>query len=178
MGFFLALLLAGLFASPLNAAQLQICTDDKTVSWIREHDDQRIRSLFVGVLTKASMKVDDYSICEVEYPVAPQMLEVETRGNLRMFALLVPTYMRSFSDVELQGFMAHEVGHVAVGKAHGRGIGVEKMADAKGASWIGKEAMVAFLNSIRRELHRYSQQLHAGIKAEIDERLQALGALK
>ena len=176
--FILGLFLGAFLTSSVQAAELQICTNDKDFAAImREHTDARIRATYIRILQKAGVDVGMFSVCEIEHPLA-RILSVVKKDGRGMFALLLPSFMRSYSDTQLEGLIGHEVAHVVIGFRLFGGVAVEKQADAKAAEWVGKDAVIAMLRAQETELVRFPLELRGAAADELHKRIDALSVAK
>ncbi|MBP9757361.1 MAG: hypothetical protein KBD06_02060 [Candidatus Pacebacteria bacterium] len=169
----LVLLFVGILHAPLHAAEFAKCDLDDAEN-VREHPSPRVRELFAQLLRKAGQRPEKFALCE-GWPIIPQIALVQTRSGQRVHEVAFPWYVSWYSDDEILGIFAHELGHLPI---HGAAIGAmraEKAADSRGARWVGARMVASGLRALQRDVHsKMPSHVHAATFKELDVRARRL----
>jgi hypothetical protein len=174
------------------------------LSQTKENKDPRILGIINKIMSVANFS-DSIFPCtplkELDEPIAGVFPVAKLGRGPNSYTLLIPKILETFSDEELTGVLAHEIGHIAL-FVQGGDLAVknreahrkrELEVDAIAAGWVGNGSVLLGLKATSREYLRYYrafQQKHdpksnyllervsAYIKDELDYRFEALEKLQ
>ncbi len=169
----LCLLVCGMHICPARADELYPCVPSSSLHYIsREQPDARLRAIALRVIAKAKLNVTDFSMCEFD-GVLPQIVG-NIQSNRLVAAILLPSYVRTYTDTEAEGLLAHEVAHKTLfGIAIG-GIRREVACDTQAALWVGKETVIIALQRMLFEIERFPEVEQHGLFEEWSDRIRKL----
>lgn len=169
----LAFLVCGMLHTPARADELYPCGPGSTIQYeVREHTDERLREIMLRVLTKAKQNPADFSFCEYDI-VMPQIIS-NIQSERLVAAILLPVYVRSYTDTEAEGLIAHEVAHKTLFGIAINGIRREVACDTQAAVWVGKETVITALRRMLFEIERFTEVEQHGIIEEWKLRINTL----
>lgn len=201
MRLFLAFLL---LLSSITIAQGATKCTDSPMSLFEEAVEGatgRIASIVKQVAARAKLKSIP-KLCTTEKydePI-PYLIPMSFFGG-RGYILLVPKAVEEFTDEELLGVMAHELGHAVLFSRWGTPIVLspkqymkrESDADVLGASWVGADTVIKALKAVARGMVRRAQKIQERddpnssylvgqtywfMRNQIDPRIEAINAFK
>lgn len=160
-----AILILCLLGDPVRADQFQECLSRSLPGHtVRELSDERLRVISARVLAKANLSPYDFSLCEYDGFV-PLIVGLIQSSRL-VAAVVLPTYVRSFSDTQAEGLIAHEMAHKTLFGVSIDGMRREIATDSQAAIWVGNETVAIALTRMIVEVERFPEHMHNALTAE------------
>ena len=146
---------------------------------VRVATDARLIKIFNRVVQKSGIDPAP-TLCQASRTQRGQVPMVYLRSRVAIFP---DRAVAEMTDVEMEGVIAHELGHYFLPLPQGsigwlQYLAIESRTDAIGSRWVGIEPIIAAINSFRRFQVWESAEALAAYENEVAVRTRTLRQLK